>query len=81
MDLALTGRVLDADEALRTGLISRVVDEPRRVAEAVAGHDADAVRTVKARLADGADRERQERCEAEAFARLVADFDPSDRNG
>jgi enoyl-CoA hydratase/carnithine racemase len=81
MDIALSGRVLDAEEARRTGLVSRVVEEPRRVADGIAGNDADAVRTVKARLADGGNRARQERREAEAFARLVDAFDRPDRNG
>jgi enoyl-CoA hydratase/carnithine racemase len=81
MDIALTGRTLDASEARRMGLVSRVVDDPRGVAAAIAAHDADAVRTVKARLADDADRDSRERREARAFARLVESFDPQNRNG
>ena len=41
MDLILTGRNMDAAEAERSGLVSRVVpaDELQREAQAVAGHD------------------------------------------
>ncbi|WP_436923367.1 enoyl-CoA hydratase/isomerase family protein [Halosimplex amylolyticum] len=75
MDLALSGRVLDADEALRTGLVSRVVDDPRAVAEEIAANDPAALRVIKARLRDDADRRVQERREAEAFADLHAEFE------
>jgi len=71
MDLALSGRVLDADDARRVGLVSRVVDDPRSVAEEIADNDAAAVRAVKRRLRDDADRETRERREANAFAELV----------
>ena len=72
MDLSLSGRLLDADEALRAGLVSRVVDEPVAVARAVADNDAGAVRAIKRLLADRADHERQQAREREAFANLVA---------
>jgi len=79
MDVALSGRVLDADEALRAGLVSRVVDHPRAVADEIAGNDAAALRTVKRRLRDDADRETRERREADAFAGLAVERadDPS----
>ena len=73
MDLALSGRVIDADEAKEVGLVSRIVDDPRAVAREIAANDADAVRAVKARLRDDADRATRERREAEAFADLVVD--------
>jgi len=73
MDLALSGRALDADDALRTGLVSRVIEEPRTVAAEIADNDAAAVRAVKARLRDDADREARERREADAFAKLVVE--------
>jgi len=75
MDLTLSGRVLDAEDALRAGLVSRVIDEPRAVAEEIASNDAAALRAVKRRLRDGADREARERREADAFAKLVVDRD------
>lgn len=75
MDVALSGRVLDADEALRMGLVSRVVDEPRAVAAEIAGNDPAALRAIKARLRDDGDRDERERREAATFADLHADFE------
>jgi len=74
MDLALSGRVVDADAALRMGLVSRVVDDPGVVAREIASNDAGALRALKRRLRDDADRETRERREAAAFADLHADF-------
>ncbi|QGA81434.1 enoyl-CoA hydratase/isomerase family protein [Halomicrobium sp. LC1Hm] len=71
MDLSLSGRVVDADEALRVGLVSRIVDDPLAVAHAVADNDAGAVRTIKGLLAESADGDRQFEREREAFATLV----------
>jgi enoyl-CoA hydratase/carnithine racemase len=71
LDFALSGRVLDADEALRTGLVSRVVDDPRSVADAIATGEPDALRAIKRRVRDRRDDETQERAEATAFADLV----------
>ncbi|WP_144921869.1 enoyl-CoA hydratase/isomerase family protein [Halorubrum salsamenti] len=71
LDFALSGRVLDADEALRTGLVSRVVDDPRSVADAIASGKPDALRAIKRRVRDRRDDETQERAEATAFAELV----------
>ncbi|QLH79866.1 enoyl-CoA hydratase/isomerase family protein [Halosimplex rubrum] len=75
MDIALSGRVLDAEEALRTGLVSRVVDDPRAVATEIAGNDPAALRTIKERLRDDGDRAEREGREAEAFADLHADYE------
>nr|WP_206425032.1 enoyl-CoA hydratase/isomerase family protein [Halosimplex salinum] len=75
MDLALSGRVVDADAALRMGLVSRVVADPRAVADEIAANDPAALRVVTSRLRDDADREVRERREAEAFADLHADFE------
>ena len=53
MDLCLTGRVLDAAEALRTGLVSRVVpvdklmEEAMAVAQKIAGYSLPVVMMVK----------------------------------
>jgi enoyl-CoA hydratase/carnithine racemase len=71
MDLALSGRTVDADEALRMGLVSRVVDEPVAVAETIAGNDPAALAVLKRRLRDDADRAVQHAREADAFAELV----------
>jgi enoyl-CoA hydratase/carnithine racemase len=75
MDMALSGRVVDAREARRMGLVSRVVEEPRAVAHEVADNDAAALSTLKRRLRDDADRATRERREREAFGDLWADFD------
>lgn len=72
LDIALSGRTLDAETALQMGLVSRVTAEPRAVAEEIAAVDADALRVLKARMRDDADRETQERREQQAFADLSA---------
>jgi enoyl-CoA hydratase/carnithine racemase len=77
LDFALSGRVIDAEEALRIGLVSRVVPSPRAVAAELAANKPDALRVVKRLMRDGGDgraREAQkaaEAAEAEAFGRLV----------
>jgi enoyl-CoA hydratase/carnithine racemase len=74
MDLALSGRVVDAEAALRMGLVSRVTESPFAVAEEIAENEADALAVVKSRLrdaSDGAEREAAEAAEATAFADLV----------
>ena len=72
LEFALSGRSVGATEALRMGLISRIEDEPRRVAEELAANPADTMTALKRRLRDHRDHETQERCEAEAFGDLVA---------
>ena len=56
-ELAYTARVIDADEALRMGLISRICDDPlaaaSETAAAIAGRSPSAVRAMK-QLFDGA---------------------------
>jgi len=81
LDIGLSGRTLSAAEARTAGLVSRVLDDPREAAAALAQHDAAALRTVKARLRDDADRDTQLAREAEAFADLVAGATLTDRNG
>jgi enoyl-CoA hydratase/carnithine racemase len=71
LDFALSGRVVDAPEAERLGLVSRVVDDPRSVAEGIAANRADALVAVKELLRDPRSRERRERAEAATFATLV----------
>jgi enoyl-CoA hydratase/carnithine racemase len=72
LEFALSGRSIDAEEALRIGLISRVEDDPRSVAEEIAGNAADALAALKRRIRDDSERATQERREADAFADLVA---------
>ncbi|MFB6222061.1 MAG: enoyl-CoA hydratase/isomerase family protein [Haloarcula sp.] len=72
LDIALSGRTLDAETALRTGLVSRITEEPRAVADELAAVDTDALRVLKERMRDNADRETKERREQTAFAELVA---------
>ncbi|WP_246998360.1 enoyl-CoA hydratase/isomerase family protein [Halosolutus gelatinilyticus] len=71
LEFALSGRVVDAEEARRMGLISRIEDDPRSVAEEIAGNAHDAIAALKRRLRDDRDRAAQERREAEAFGELV----------
>jgi enoyl-CoA hydratase/carnithine racemase len=72
MDLALSGRTVDAEEALRMGLVSRLVDDPATVAAELAATDHAALGRLKRLVrATGPDEER-ERAEREAFADLVA---------
>ncbi len=72
LDIALSGRTLDAETALQMGLVSRVTAEPRAVAEELAAVDTGALRVLKTRIRDDADRETQERREQQAFADLNA---------
>ncbi|WP_434521560.1 enoyl-CoA hydratase/isomerase family protein [Halorubrum sp. AS12] len=70
LDFALSGRVLDAEAALRTGLVSRVVDDLRAVADEIAAGESDALAAIKRRIRDRRDEETQENAEATAFADL-----------
>lgn len=73
-DLLLTGRVVDADEALRLGLVSRVIDpagfdaEIRAAAEAVAATAPIASRLTKLALADGGHADFESGLQWEAMA-------------
>ena len=71
MDLSLSGRVIAAEEARRIGLVSRVLKEPRSVAEAVADNDPAALSHLKERLRDRGSTPEQEAADVEAFASLV----------
>ena len=79
-DVLLSGRVVDADEALRTGLVSRVVDEPRDVAREIAAHDPDATRTIAGLVRDRSPLDVSQEQEAKAFAELVGASDLANRN-
>ncbi|WP_231185539.1 enoyl-CoA hydratase/isomerase family protein [Haladaptatus sp. DYF46] len=72
LDLALSGRVIDAAEAHRMGLVSRVTDRPRAVADELAANDPDALRAVKGRIRDRSPRSDQLAREANVFGKLVA---------
>ncbi len=71
MDLALTGRAIDAEAALRIGLVSRVVEEPRRVVDELAASPVDALQVVRDRLRDDGPADEQQVAEAAAFGELV----------
>lgn len=72
LDLALSGRVIDAAEAHRMGLVSRVTDRPRAVADELAANDPDALRAIKGRIRDRSSRSDQLAREADVFGKLVA---------
>ncbi|XVH32628.1 enoyl-CoA hydratase/isomerase family protein [Haloferacaceae archaeon DSL9] len=71
LDFALSGRVIDADEALRIGLVSRVVDDPFAVAAEIAENKADALAVLKRRLRDRRPQRDREHAESLAFDTLV----------
>ncbi|UPM41792.1 enoyl-CoA hydratase/isomerase family protein [Halocatena salina] len=72
-DIALSGRVLDAEQALEMGLVSRIVDTPRSVVEEIADCDRETLIRLKSLMGTAgiADRTTQEDREAHAFAALV----------
>jgi enoyl-CoA hydratase/carnithine racemase len=71
LDLALSGRTVDAETALQMGLVSRVTDDPRAVADELAAVDHAALRTLKRRLRDDTDQRTGDERERAAFAELV----------
>ena len=71
LDLMLSGRTVDAAEARRMGLVSRVTDDPRAVADELARNDPETLRVVKHRMRDSGPADEQARREAESFGRLV----------
>jgi enoyl-CoA hydratase/carnithine racemase len=72
LDLSLSGRVVDAKAALRMGLVSRVVEDPRAVAEELADNDALAMTHLKRRLRDRGSKAAREDAEVAAFQELVS---------
>jgi enoyl-CoA hydratase len=73
-DLLLTGRIVDAEEALRLGLVSRVIEpesfrsEVLAAAEGVAGTAPIASRLTKLALADGGHADLESCLQWEALA-------------
>jgi enoyl-CoA hydratase len=72
LDFSLSGRVIDAEEALRIGLVSRVVDAPYDVAEGLTKNDKQALGLLKERVRDRGSKADQEDAEVAAFQKLVA---------
>lgn len=73
-DLALSGRVVDAEAARRIGFVSRIVEDPSAVAREIATNDERAVRTVADLVGTGLDARTlaaAERRERTAFAALI----------
>jgi enoyl-CoA hydratase len=76
-DLLLTGRVVDADEALRLGLVSRVLDpetfrdEVLEIAAGVAGTAPIASRLTKLALLDGGHADLESALQWEALAQPI----------
>lgn len=71
LDFSLSGRVIDSAEALRIGLVSRVLEEPRAVAERIAENDRTSLEFVKERVRDRAEKTAQEDAELAAFETLI----------
>lgn len=71
LDIALSGRVLDAEEAHEIGLVSRIEADPRSVATDIATAPTRSLTAIK-RLLRGQDgRLQQEHREARVFAELI----------
>ncbi|MFC3960283.1 enoyl-CoA hydratase/isomerase family protein [Halovivax cerinus] len=71
LDLALSGRTIDAETALDVGLISRIVTDPESVATEVAGNPTETVAVLADRIRDRDELTSQERREATAFGECV----------
>lgn len=78
LDIAVTGRVLDAKEAREFGLVTQIVDSPESVATSLATNDAAAMRTIKDLIRNQESQSGQESREARAFAELISAFDPDE---
>jgi enoyl-CoA hydratase len=71
LDLALSGRTIDAEAARRMGLVTRVTEDPRAVVDDLADNDPETLRAVKARMRDDSPPDEQARRESEVFGGLV----------
>lgn len=78
LELALSGRVLSAQEARNMGLLSRIVEQPRSVVTELAENDPVAMWIIKERIRDRSAPDRQEKREAESFGELIDRLDASD---
>lgn len=70
LDLSLSGRAVTAEEALRMGLVSRVTETPRAVADGLCDNDARAMELIKKRIRDTSSQVEQERRERDVFKML-----------
>lgn len=75
LDIALSGRVVDATEAKQLGLCSRITEEPFEVAESLATNDPAAMRAIKRRMRDRSAVQSQEKREQAAFGELIEKFE------
>lgn len=71
-DLSFSGRTVDAEAAHKMGLVSRVVANPKSVADEVANNDELSLNKLKSLLSSNSDRAETDRREAEAFGNLLA---------
>lgn len=71
LDLSLSGRTLSAEDALAAGLVTRLTDEPRRVAEELAGQPTRSLRAIKRLMRTDENREARFAREVDSFAELV----------
>jgi enoyl-CoA hydratase/carnithine racemase len=84
-EMALTGDILDANEALRWGLVSRVVPDPQLMPEAkaiaarIAAHPRGAVRMTKRLLREGRRASLQGILELSASMQALAHTSPDHR--
>ncbi|MCF2239614.1 MULTISPECIES: enoyl-CoA hydratase/isomerase family protein [Halobacterium] len=72
-DLSLSGRTVDATDARAMGLVSRIVEDPRAVADEIAANDPDALRALQALLGQNGSQAATDEREAAAFGRLHAE--------
>ncbi|AGB15154.1 enoyl-CoA hydratase/carnithine racemase [Halovivax ruber XH-70] len=71
MDLALSGRTIDAETARRMGLVSRIVDDPMAVATTLAENPLETMAILADRIRDRDTLSTQEQREAVAFGESV----------
>ncbi len=72
LDLSLTGRVINAEEAKQIGLVSQIREKPRSVAVSLLDSDRQTLTTIKELIRDRGAKTDQEQKEATAFAALAS---------